>query len=79
MTVNNAVNVMAGSFILATLILAHVTGQADLSKLSWLWGTAFIGLNLFQMGFTGFCPAKAVFKAMGLKDNEGSGNNSCCG
>lgn len=79
MTVNNAVNVMAGSFITVSLILAHVMGQVDLTHLSWLWAIAFIGLNLFQMGFTGFCPAKFVFRAMGLKDSDsGASGNSCC-
>ena len=79
MTVNNAVNVMAGSFITISLVLAQVTGQVDLTHLSWLWAIAFIGLNLFQMGFTGFCPAKMVFKAMGMKDsNDSSKGGSCC-
>ncbi len=77
MTVNNAVNVMAGAFITVCLILAHVTGQVDMTHVSWLWAIAFIGLNLFQMGFTGFCPAKMVFKAMGLKDSD-SNSGSCC-
>jgi hypothetical protein len=29
--------------------------------------TAFIGLNMLQAGFTGFCPAAMIFKALGLK------------
>lgn len=78
MTVNNAVNVMAGAFVTLSLILAHVTGQVDLTHMSWLWLAAFVGLNLFQMGFTGFCPAKAVFKAIGLKDTNNSNGGSCC-
>jgi len=76
MTVNSAVNVMAGAFISTCLVLAHVTGQIDMTQISWLWGVAFVGVNLFQMGFTGFCPAKMVFKAMGLKDSNN--NSSCC-
>jgi hypothetical protein len=42
--------------------------------MSWLWLTAFVGANLFQMGFTGFCPAASIMKAMGLKDTA-----STCG
>jgi len=77
MTVNRAVSIFAGFMIMLTLALAHVTGQIDLSKLSWLWFTAFVGANLFQMGFTGFCPAAKIFKALGLKDNAAGG--SACG
>ena len=34
--------------------------------------SVFAGLNLFQMGFTGFCPAATIFKALGAKEAEGS-------
>ncbi len=72
MTVNRAVSVFAGFMIMLSLALAHFSGQIDLSKLSWLWFTAFVGANLFQMGFTGFCPAASIFKMLGLKDSGGS-------
>ena len=77
MTVNRAVSIFAGFMIMLSLALAHFTGQIDLSHLSWLWFTAFVGANLFQMGFTGFCPAASIFKALGLKDS--SGGQACCG
>jgi hypothetical protein len=32
-----------------------------------VWFTVFIGLNLLQSSFTGFCPAAMVFRAMGFK------------
>lgn len=76
MTINNAVNVMAGAVIMAGLALAHFAGTIDITSMSWLWLVAFVGANLFQMGFTGFCPAKAVFRAMGMKDSDS--NSSCC-
>ena len=76
MTINNAVNVMAGAVIMAGLALAHFAGTIDITQMSWLWLVAFVGANLFQMGFTGFCPAKMVFKAMGLKESDS--NSSCC-
>ena len=75
MSVNRAVTIFAGFMIMLTLALAHFTGQVDMSHLGWLWFTAFVGANLFQMGFTGFCPAAKIFKALGLKD---AGNASCC-
>jgi len=71
MTVNRAVSIFAGFMIMLSLALAHFTGQIDLSHLSWLWLNAFVGANLFQMGFTGFCPAAKIFKALGLKDSTG--------
>jgi len=69
MTINNAITAMAGTFILGSLALAHFTGQIDITKMSWLWLTAFVGANLFQSSFTGFCPAAMIFKAMGLKSS----------
>ena len=72
MTVNRAVSIFAGFMIMLTLALAHFSGQIDMSHVGWLWFTAFVGANLFQMGFTGFCPAAKIFKALGLKDSGGS-------
>jgi len=57
----------AGIFILVTLALAHFTGQIDITKMSWLWATAFIGANLAQAGLTGFCPMTKMLKAAGAK------------
>ncbi len=68
MTINRAIRIIAGFFILLSLTLAHLNGQADLSRLSWLWFTAFVGLNLFQSGFTQFCPMDKILKRCGLKD-----------
>lgn len=68
MTVQSAICSFAGFMILLSLGLAHATGSIDLTKVSWLWLTAFVGANLFQFGITGFCPAGRIFKALGLKD-----------
>lgn len=68
MTVERYVRIIAGSFIMLSLILAHAAGQADLSKLSWLWFTAFVGVNLFQSGFTQFCPLVNILKKLGVKE-----------
>ncbi len=32
-----------------------------------VWFTVFIGLNLLQSAFTGFCPAAAIFRRLGVK------------
>ena len=65
MTISNAVSAMAGAFIMVSLLLADVNLFAEPN---WLWLTFFVGFNLFQSAFTGFCPAVKIFKAAGLKD-----------
>jgi hypothetical protein len=67
MTVNQIVRIVAGFFIMTSLVLAHVMGQVDMSKLSWLWFTAFVGANLFQSGFTKFCPLDSILKKLGSR------------
>ncbi|BAS67405.1 MAG: DUF2892 domain-containing protein [Gammaproteobacteria bacterium] len=68
MTVNNAVMAMAGVFIMGSLYLSGI----NFSEPNWLWLTFFVGFNLFQSAFTGFCPAAKIFKALGVKDKD------CC-
>ncbi len=68
MTVNRAVTIFAGFMVMLSLALAHFTGQIDLTKMSWLWLTAFVGFNLFQSGFTGFCPLASILRKAGLPD-----------
>ncbi len=67
MTVNQGVRIVAGFFILLSLGLAHVNGQADLSQMSWLWFTTFVGANLLQSGFTKFCPMDSILGKLGFK------------
>ena len=67
MTVERLVRIIAGSFIMLSLVLAHASGTVDMSKLSWLWFTAFVGFNLFQSGITRFCPMDIMLKKAGLK------------
>jgi hypothetical protein len=61
MTVGRAVTLFAGVVILVSLLLAWQFSPW------WLWLTAFVGANLVQSSFTGFCPAAMIFKALGLK------------
>jgi len=67
MTVVRMVRIIAGFFILLSLALAHFSGSVDLTNLSWLWFTAFVGFNLFQSGFTRFCPMDIMLKKAGVK------------
>lgn len=61
MSIDRAVMALAGSMILLSLVLSQVHSPY------WLLLTAFVGLNLLQASFTGFCPAASVFKRLGLK------------
>ncbi len=61
MTIDRIVFAVAGSFILISLLLTHY--YSDL----WLWFTAFVGVNLLQSAFTGFCPMAMILKKMGFK------------
>lgn len=61
MSIERIVLAVAGAFILISLLLAHYVSPY------WLWFTAFVGLNLFQSAFTGFCPMALILKKMGKK------------
>lgn len=61
MNVDRWVLRFAGTVILASLLLAQFASPA------WLWLTAFVGANLLQSSFTGFCPLAIVLKRIGLK------------
>jgi hypothetical protein len=66
MSVDQLVNAMAGAFILITLALG-VEASPVFHSVYWLWFTAFVGANLLQSSFTGFCPAALIFKKLGAK------------
>jgi hypothetical protein len=66
MNVERAVRIIAGTFIMLSLALAHFSGTVDMTEISWLWFTAFVGANLFQSGFTKFCPMDNILKKFGL-------------
>lgn len=61
MTIDRAVLAIAGTMVLLSLLLAHFVSPM------WLWLTAFVGANLLQSAFTGFCPAAIIFRRLGLK------------
>ena len=60
MNIDRAVMAFAGFMILLSLALAHFVSPL------WLWFTAFVGLNLLQSSFTGFCPAAMVLRKLGV-------------
>lgn len=60
MSIDRAVLAFAGTMILVSLLLATQ------HNLNWLWLTAFVGANLLQSAFTGFCPLAKILKAIGV-------------
>ena len=58
MSVENIVRAFAGVFVLVSLALANWVNSA------WLWFTAFVGLNLLQSSFTGFCPLEMIVRRL---------------
>lgn len=61
MSIDRLVMAFAGSFILISLALAHWHSP------NWLWFTAFVGANLLQASFSGFCPLAIILKKLGVK------------
>lgn len=64
MTVDQAVTAFAGFVVLLSLVLAWVVSPYFLAL------TAFVGVNLLQSAFTGFCPAAMIFRKLGLRDTN---------
>lgn len=55
-------NIIPGAFILISLALALTI------NMNWLWFTAFVGANLFQLGFTKWCLLEIILDKLGVKD-----------
>ncbi len=66
MNAERIIRIVAGSFILLSLSLG-VEGSPLFHHQNWLWLTAFVGLNLFQSGFTSFCPLSNILAQFGIK------------
>ncbi len=60
MTIEGAVRVLAGSFVLLGIVLSRLVSPW------WLLLDVFVGLNLIQSSFTGFCPAEMIFRRLGV-------------
>ena len=60
MSLEQRIRLMAGSFILVSLALAHWVSPY------WLWFTAFVGVNLIQSSITKWCLMEDLLKKVGL-------------
>ncbi len=58
MMLENSIRLLAGSLVLFSLIMSQLFSPW------WLLLTLFVGLNLVQSSFTGFCPAEIIFKRL---------------
>lgn len=61
MNTEKAIRILAGTLTLLSIGLAHYTGTY-----AWLWLGVFVGCNLIQSAFTGFCPAEMIFRKLGV-------------
>jgi hypothetical protein len=68
MKLEHQVRLLAGSMLLLSLALTHLVSP-------W-WGllTVFVGVNLIQSAFTGFCPAEKILLGLGIAKEGGK----CC-
>lgn len=64
MNVDRFVFAFAGSAILISLLLSQY------HSVNWLWFTAFVGANMFQAAFTGFCPLAMILKKVGMQPGK---------
>jgi len=61
MTVERALRMIAGAFVMLSLALGYYVSPY------WYLFTAFVGLNLFQSAFTNWCPMMSILKKFGMK------------
>lgn len=62
MTVERALRMIAGFFVMLSLLLGHFVSPY------WYLFTAFVGLNLFQSAFTNWCPMMTILRMLGLRN-----------
>ena len=65
MTLEPMLRVIAGVFVIAGVLLGMYVHPY------FLWFTVFVGLNLTQSGFSGWCPMMTILRRMGVRDRAG--------
>ena len=73
MTVERYIRIMAGFFVMLSLALG-IQGSPIFVSQWFLAFTAFVGFNLFQSGFTGFCPPGMLLKKLGVREGGSCSN-----
>ncbi len=64
MTIDRFIMAFAGAMVLLSLVLSQY------HSVNWLWFAAFVGANMLQAAFTGFCPLAMILKATGIKPGQ---------
>jgi hypothetical protein len=64
MSVDRVVLAVAGLFIIISVALGYFHHPY------WLFFTLFVGANLFQSAFTGFCPLAIILKKLGVRPGQ---------
>jgi hypothetical protein len=62
MKLENYIKIIAGAFVFSFALLGYFHSKY------WLFLTMFVGLNLFQFGFTNFCPLTIILKKCNIKE-----------
>jgi Protein of unknown function (DUF2892) len=65
-TVERLIRIFAGAFVLISLALGVEASPLFVNQ-NFLWFTAFVGANLFQSGFSCFCPLEIILKKLGVR------------
>mgnify|MGYP003335965072 CR=1 FL=1 len=60
-TVESMLRLIAGFFVILSVLLAQFVDQR------FLWFTLFVGANLFQSAFTGWCPMMTILRKAGVR------------
>jgi hypothetical protein len=64
MSLEKSVEAFAGFMVLLSVLLTYFVHPA------FVWLTVFVGANLFQQSFTGFCPAAIVMRRLGIRSER---------
>jgi len=77
MKIEGFIRILAGVMVLTSIVLSRVVHP------NWLILGAFVGANLIQSAFTGFCPAEMILRRMGAGEASGgscgTSGGGCCG
>jgi hypothetical protein len=64
-TTERIIRIVAGTFVLLSVALGAPGSPLFVAR-GFLWFTAFVGANLLQSAFTGFCPLEVILRKAGV-------------
>ena len=74
MTTERVIRIIAGFFIMLSVILSSIYNGSVINEPTWLWFTLFVGGNLFQSGFTRWCLMEKILLKLGVKHGGACGS-----